>query len=252
MTNQAGTRGIPRLAATLFTAFAVSGCATSGTTANAGDPFEGFNRAVFSFNDKVDEIALKPTATAYRDVVPRFIRTGVGNFFGNIGDVWSTANLLMQGKVEYGANSFMRVAVNSTFGIFGLLDIAGEAGISRRTEDFGQTLGYWGMNSGPYLVIPLFGSSTLRDTAALPVDAAGNLWSYASPEAMRVSGAVVRVVDQRASILGASNLLEEVALDKYQFVRDTYLQRRESQINDGVRGEGGMNPNSQGRGLLLR
>lgn len=226
--------------------------ASPGGEAAAADPFEGFNRAMFAFNDKVDQVALKPTAQVYRDYIPSFVQTGVGNFFGNIGDVWSTANLFLQGKVEHGLNSFMRVAVNTTFGLGGVLDVAGEAGISRRSEDFGQTLGYWGLGSGPYVVLPLFGPSTVRDTAAFPVDAAGNLWSYTSPEAWRIGGSVVRVVDRRAELLGASNLLEDVALDRYQFVRDTYLQRRASQVRDGGSGDDNSDVNSEGRELLIR
>lgn len=213
------------------------GCATVGEPRDPlaegqQDPLEKFNRVMFAVNDTLDENALKPTATAYQRYVPSFVQTGVGNFFGNIGDVWTMANSFMQLKVGDGLEGFMRVAVNSTFGIGGLLDVSGAAGIPKRNEDFGQTMGYWGVPSGPYLVLPLLGPSTIRDTAGLPIDAAGNLWSYTTPEASRIAGTVVRVIDRRAAYLGATNLLEEVALDKYQFVRDSFLQSRESQVND--------------------
>lgn len=237
---------IVRIAVLITGAASAAGCATSAPEA-ANDPLESFNRAMFTFNDKVDQTVLKPTATLYQDYTPSFVQTGIGNFFGNIGDVWSTTNLFLQGKIERGLNGFMRVAVNSTLGLGGVLDWASEAGLTRYSEDFGQTLGRWGVGAGPYIVLPLLGSSTLRDTTALPVDAAGNLWSYVSPEATRIGGAVVRVVDQRAAVLGASNLLEEVALDKYQFVRDTYLQRRQSLIDDGISSD-----DQQGSGMLMR
>lgn len=220
-----------------------------------GDPLEGFNRTMFTFNDKLDQYALKPTATVYQSYVPSFVKMGVGNFFGNIGDVWTMANSFMQLKVGDGLEGFMRVAVNSTFGIGGLLDVSGEAGIPKRNEDFGQTLGYWGVPSGPYLVLPLLGPSTIRDTAGLPVDATGNLWTYINPETARLAGTVVRVVDRRAAYLGATNLMEEVALDKYQFVRDSFLQSREAQVNDRSNRDGDDPENMQegpGLGRFLR
>ena len=216
----------------LSSALLLSGCAT--TSNNANDPFEGFNRAMFQFNDAVDRNALKPAATVYQEVLPSFVQTAIGNFFGNIGDVWTMVNNFLQGKVENGANDFMRVAVNTTLGFGGVLDIASEAGITKHKEDFGQTLGAWGVGSGPYVVLPLFGSSTLRDTAALPVDLAGDLWTYTTPIDVRNTGIVLRLVDQRAEVLDASNLLEDAALDRYTFVRSAYLQRRASMIHDGA------------------
>jgi phospholipid-binding lipoprotein MlaA len=246
------TMKIPaRFAVLTVAVVAATGCATANPD-NASDPLEPFNRAMFTFNDKVDQVVLKPVSTAYQDYVPTFVQTAVGNFFGNIGDVWSTANEFMQGKVHNGLNGFMRVAVNTTLGLGGVLDVAGEAGLGRHNEDFGQTLGYWGVQSGPYIVLPLLGSSTVRDTTALPVDAGGNLWSYVSPNSTRIAGTVVRVVDQRAAVLGASNLLEAIALDKYQFVRDTYLQRRQSLIMDGVSQSDTMGTGQGGGGMLMR
>ena len=212
-------------------AFALTGCAT--TTNNARDPLEGFNRTMFTFNDKVDQVALKPAAKVYRAVLPQFVQTGVGNFFGNLGDVWTGVNNILQGKVGDGVSDFMRFAVNSTLGLAGLLDISSEAGLQKHKEDFGQTLGKWGVQSGPYLVLPLLGSSTIRDTAALPLDFKGDLWSYADPVRLRNSGTAVRLLDARASVLDASDLVEAAALDRYEFVRDAFLQRRESKVNDG-------------------
>jgi len=214
-------------------ALVLSGCASSGANQTPGDPFEGYNRAMFSFNDGVDRAVLKPVATAYKDVTPSFVQTGVSNFFGNIGDVWTMINNFLQGKVENGLNDFMRIALNTTFGFGGVLDIASEAGLQKHNEDFGQTLGTWGVSSGPYVVLPLLGPSTLRDTAGLPADIYGNPWTYVTPVDVRNTGAVVRVVDQRATLLGATNLMEEAALDRYSFMRDAYLQRRQSLVYDG-------------------
>lgn len=210
-------------------AIVLSGCATN----NPRDPFESFNRAMFTFNDKVDQAAVKPAAEVYSNVVPHFVQIGVGNFFGNLGDVWTAINNFLQGKVEHGMSDVMRVAVNSTFGLGGVLDIGSEAGLPKHKEDFGQTLGKWGVKSGPYVVLPLLGSTTLRDTAAMPVDFGADLWSYYTPVHWRNAGSVVRVIDLRASVLDASNLLEEAALDRYVFVRDAYLQRRQSKVYDG-------------------
>jgi phospholipid-binding lipoprotein MlaA len=216
-----------RWAGTLAIAAALGGCATAS---NPRDPFEGFNRAMFTFNDKLDQVALKPAATAYQKVLPSFVQTGIGNFFGNIGDAWTAVNNLLQGKVGDGVTDIMRVAVNSTIGLFGLIDIGSEAGMTKHKQDFGATLGVWGAGSGPYVVLPFFGPSTVRDTAALPVDWEGDLWHHVYPVDIRNSGMVLRVVEQRAAALDASSLVESAALDRYEFVRDGYLQRRESKI----------------------
>ena len=208
---------------------ALSGCATN----NPRDPFEPFNRSMFKFNDAVDQAALKPAATAYKRVLPSFVQTGVNNFFGNLSDVWTGANNLMQGKGEQGMSDLTRVALNSTFGLAGLLDIASEAGLKKHNEDFGQTLGYWGVPSGPYLMLPLLGPSTVRDTSALPLDIYADPWGNVDPTSARAFGTALRVVDQRATILDASNLMEEAALDRYVFIRDGFMQRRQGQIFDG-------------------
>ena len=218
------------LALALAACAMLAGCATPS---NPQDPLEKFNRASFAFNDAVDRAALKPAATAYKKVLPGFAQTGVSNFFGNLSDAWSSVNNLLQGKGEAGMTDFTRFALNSTFGIAGLLDIASEAGLQKHNEDFGQTLGVWGVPSGPFLMLPILGPSTVRDTAALPADMAADIWSYKTPVNWRNIGAGVRVIDKRASLLDASNLFEEAALDRYDFIRDGYMQRRESQVRDG-------------------
>lgn len=213
--------------------FAVmAGCA-SGPGANRADPLEPLNRSVFKFNDAVDTAVLRPVATGYRDVVPSMVRTGVNNFFGNVSDVWSLANNVMQLKVQNSAETFMRLNVNTFFGLGGLLDVASELGIERHREDFGQTLGHFGVPAGPYLVLPLLGPSTLRDTAALPVDRYGDGVSAIQDIAWRNSFYALRVVDGRANLLRVSQMLDDAALDKYSFTRDAFLQRRLSEVYDG-------------------
>jgi len=219
-----------RLCAAAAAVLVLTGCAT---TNNPQDPLEGYNRAVFAVNDAVDRAVLKPVATGYKNVVPGFAQTGVSNFFGNLSDAWSSVNNLLQGKGEQAGTDFGRVALNSTFGVFGLLDIASEAGMQKSDEDFGQTLGKWGVPSGPYLILPLLGPSTVRDTAALPADIGGDIWKYKEPANWRNIGAGIRIVDTRASLLDASGVFEDAALDRYEFLRDGYLQRRQSQVYDG-------------------
>jgi phospholipid-binding lipoprotein MlaA len=218
-----------RSTALLAIALALTGCASLSEK----DPYERYNRTVFDFNDAVDRNALKPAATAYKAVTPSFVQTGISNFFGNLGDVWNSANNLLQGKGEAGMSDFTRVMINTTFGLGGLFDIASEAGLPKHNEDFGQTLGYWGMPSGPYLILPILGPSTLRDTSALPVDIYADPWGYGIDSQTRNIGTAVRVVDQRAALLDASTLLEDAALDRYEFIRDGYLQRRKGQVFDG-------------------
>jgi phospholipid-binding lipoprotein MlaA len=219
-----------RNALTLAVGAAVlSGCATS---ANPRDPFEKFNRAVFNFNDAVDRTALKPAATVYKKATPDFVQTGVNNFFGNLSDLWSSVNNFAQLKGQDGLNDFTRFAVNSTLGLAGVLDIATPAGLRKHNEDLGQTLGYWGVPPGPYLMLPLLGPSTVRDTAVLPGDWWGDGWTHVNDIPWRNSGILLRAVDQRASVLDASNLLEDAALDRYEFIRDGYLQRRSSKVLD--------------------
>lgn len=222
-------RKIPQAMCAIAMATVVTGCAST----NPQDPLEGFNRAMFDFNDTVDKAALKPAAQAYQTVTPSFVQTGIGNFFGNLGDVWTAVNNFLQGKFEDGALDVVRVTANSTLGILGLFDIASDSGVPKHKEDFGQTLARWGVPSGPFVVLPFFGPSTVRDSVALPADLYGNPWNHKDPVRWRNVGTVVRVIDERAALLDASNLLEDAALDRYQFVRDAYMQRRVSQIYDG-------------------
>jgi phospholipid-binding lipoprotein MlaA len=214
---------------TLLLAVSLMGCAS---TRNPHDPLEGFNRRMFQFNDAVDNVAVKPAAVIYRSMTPSFVQTGVGNFFGNLADVPTMVNNVLQGKFENGLTDFMRVALNTTMGLGGVLDIASEAGLQKHREDFGQTFGKWGVPSGPYVVMPIFGPSTMRDTAAMPLDWNADLWVRAHGP-LRSTGAVLRLIDQRAALLDASTLIEEAALDRYEFVRDAYLQRRENHVYDG-------------------
>lgn len=208
------------------------GCAT-GPNANRADPLEPLNRQVWRFNEAVDDAVLRPAATAYRQILPSPVRAGVSNFFGNLSDVWSFINSVAQLKLQYSAETFMRVNVNTFFGLGGLLDIATEAGIDRHHEDFGQTLGRWGMPSGPYVVLPILGPSTLRDTAALPVDWKGDLVGYIDDVPVRNSLYALRAVDVRANLLRVGQLLDDAALDKYSFTRDAFLQRRRNEVYDG-------------------
>jgi phospholipid-binding lipoprotein MlaA len=210
-----------------------SGCAT-GPDANPRDPLEPFNRGVQRFNDAVDEAVLKPVATTYVDVTPSPVRTGVTNFFGNLRDLWSSVNAALQLRPRESAENLMRFGVNTTFGLAGLLDIATEMGIPRTRIDFGQTLGRWGVASGPYLVLPFFGPSSFRDTVGLVVDSNADLVGDVDRVANRNSLYTLRVIDTRAGLLGAGNVLEGAALDKYSFTRDFYLNRRQSQIDEMI------------------
>jgi phospholipid-binding lipoprotein MlaA len=210
----------------------LGGCAT-GPTADKRDPLEPLNRGVYQFNDTVDRAVVKPAATVYRDVLPSPVRTGVTNFFANLQDAWSVVNNTLQLKGEYAGNSLVRFGVNTFLGFGGVLDIASEMQIERHTEDFGQTLGHWGVGAGPYLVLPLLGPSTLRDTAALPVDAQGNLVSGVSDISSRNSLTALGLLNRRARLLDATGILDQVALDPYTFTRDAFLQRRQNDVYDG-------------------
>jgi len=208
----------------------LQGCAT----AQNRDPMESWNRKVFSFNETLDDNVLKPVAKGYNDITPEPIRIGVRNFFGNIGDVWSTANLFFQGRFKDGTLGIIRVSINSTLGLAGLIDLATPMQLERPNEDFGQTLGVWGVKPGAYIVWPLLGPSTLRDSAGLPLDfqfSASSLVANTPRQANQMR--VLSVVSLRAALLGASNLIDDVALDKYAFFRDAYFQRRQNLIYEG-------------------
>jgi len=209
----------------------LGGCA-SVPNPNPLDPWEPMNRGTTQFNEGVDAILLKPVATVYQKHVPPIVRTGVSNFFGNVSDVWSFVNSALQLHLQDAADNFARVQTNTVWGVFGLFDVASDLNIERHREDFGQTLGRWGMGSGPYLVLPLLGPSTLRDTVALPVDWKGDLVNLIDPTSARNATKALRVVHLRASLLRATNVLDEAALDKYSFTRDAHLQRRRALIYD--------------------
>jgi phospholipid-binding lipoprotein MlaA len=209
-----------------------AGCATTGE-GDPRDPLEPLNRKVYRFNEVLDEAVAKPVATAYRDLLHEEIRGRVRNFFSNLGDLWIGANDLLQGKFFDGFESGMRFVFNSTIGLFGLHDVASDMGIEKRNEDFGQTLGRWGVGEGPYLVLPILSSSTLRDAAGTVVDWYGDPVTEFRPIRLRNSTIALRLVNTRADLLDASRILEQAALDKYVFQRDAYLQRRRSLVYDG-------------------
>jgi phospholipid-binding lipoprotein MlaA len=207
------------------------GCAT-GPDANPQDPLEPFNRGVYRLNDALDTAVLKPMATAYQSVTPSPVQTGVNNFFGNLGDLWSAANAAMQLRPREAGENLMRFSVNSVLGLAGVLDIATEAGIPRTRTDFGQTLGRWGTPAGPYLVLPILGPSSVRDGTGVLVDLSVDPVSNLNDVSARNSLTALRVVDTRAGLLRATTLLEEAALDPYSLTRDLYLNRRQGQIDD--------------------
>ena len=212
-------------------ALVLQGCA-SVKTADARDPWESMNRRIYQFNDAVDTVAIKPAAEIYTQVLPSFVRTGIHNFLGNLSDVWSMANSAMQLKGQATAETFMRINVNTFLGLGGLLDVASEMRLEKRKEDFGQTLGYWGVKPGPYLVLPLLGPSTLRDTLATPMDFKGDPSQVFTDEATRNSLSVTRVLDVRSGLLQTVDVIKAASLDPYTFVRDGYLQKRKNDIYD--------------------
>lgn len=216
----------------LLAAAAVSGCAT-GPDADPRDPLEPMNRAVYKFNDTFDDYIAKPVAGAYRDVLHAEIRSRVSNFFSNIQDIFIGVNNVLQGKLQEGVEDWARFAFNSTIGLLGIHDVASDMGIEKHNEDFGQTFGRWGIGSGPYLILPFLGSSTLRDAGGTAVDYYFAPLAEARPIALRNSLYGLYLVNTRAEYLDASNLLEQAALDRYIFQRDAYLQRRRSLIYDG-------------------
>lgn len=218
--------GVLALAALLL-----AGCATGP---NPRDPLEPYNRRVMQFNDDLDQAVLKPVAVAYRDVVPRPVRTGVGNVLGNVTDVWSFFNSVLQLKLRQSAEVGLRVTLNTLFGLGGLLDVATELGLERHSEDFGQTLGRWGVPPGPYVVMPFLGPSTLRDaTATITLDRLMDPLFYIDHQTTRWSVFGLRLVNTRADLLRVSNVLDEVALDRYTFARDAFLQKRSAEIRHG-------------------
>jgi phospholipid-binding lipoprotein MlaA len=210
----------------------LGGCASNG---DPRDPLEPMNRALYSFNEGLDKATLKPLATGYRAAMPTPVQSGVRNFFSNLDDVTVLINDVLQLKVQQGVSDLMRLAFNTTFGFFGFADVASEMGLKKHNEDFGQSLGRWGVGSGAYLVLPFFGSSSLRDGLGMAVD------SHHTDMVMELDHipsrnwtVLTRVVSKRADLLDATAAVEAAALDGYEFTRDFYLERREGLVNDGA------------------
>lgn len=225
--------GIAALAATLL----FVGCTTiqqaRGGPGQKLDPWENWNRKVFAFNEDLDKYVMKPVATAYANVVPQPLRRGVDNFFANAADAWSAVNNVLQGKGQPAFEDVVRFTTNSFFGIAGFFDVASELGIPRHKEDFGQTLGVWGFGAGAYIVWPLLGPSTVRDSIGLPLDISVSPSAVINDGRTQVALTALQLINARANLLGASQVLDDIALDKYTFLRDAYLQRRRSLVFDG-------------------
>lgn len=211
----------------------LSGCATVSETADPGDPWQGFNRKMYAFNDTLDHYVLRPVARAYKDFTPEPVDKGISNIFSNVNDVYVGLNDLLQAKFKQAGSDMGRFLVNSTLGVAGMFDWASGWGMEKHEEDFGQTLGYWGVNQGPYLVLPFFGPRTVRDTGGLVVDTASNPIGLAAPIAAVLPTGTVNTIDQRADLLKASEVVEEAALDPYIFTREAYLQKRRYLVYDG-------------------
>ena len=228
-TRPSNARGAPLAIASL----AVMLFAVAPAGAQVHDPLEPVNRVIFNFNEKADTYVLRPVAQTYVNVVPPLVRTGVSNVFGNISDMFSAINSALQGKREKLGNDLGRVLVNSTFGLGGIFDVAGYAGVEKGNEDFGQTLGYWGLGPGPYLVLPILGPSNVRDTTGIVIQSYLDPVNEVTPDAARYELWGLRAIDTRAGLLGTEDLVSGAALDKYTFIRSAYSQRRRSLIHDG-------------------
>lgn len=226
-----------RVAALAVAVAALAGCTTiresRGGPGQRLDPWEKWNRKVFNFNEDVDKAVLKPVATVYSDVVPQPVRRGVSNFFSNFADAWSAINNMLQGKFEAGFEDATRVGANTLFGLFGILDVASEMGLDHHYEDFGQTLGRYGVGAGAYLVLPILGPSTVRDAAAQPLDRLASPPAFFDGTKTQIGFTLLQIVNTRAGLLGATRVIDDISLDKYTFVRDAYLQRRRSLVFDG-------------------
>jgi phospholipid-binding lipoprotein MlaA len=212
------------------------GCASipAGVEPSPQDPWEPFNRSVFEFNEGLDAYLLKPVVSGYRFVLPELVRDGIYNFFSNYSDIYTALQNLLQGKPDYAFSDLMRVVVNTTFGLGGLIDMATPGGLPKHKEDWGQTFGVWGIPSGPYVVLPFFGPSNVRDTFGTVADLESDyLFSYVKDIGLRNSITGLRVVNARNTYYEAGDLLDGAAIDKYSFMRDAYIQRRAYQINEG-------------------
>ena len=206
----------------------------AGVEPSPNDPWEPFNRSVFEFNENLDAYFLKPVVTGYRFVLPEFVRDGIYNFFSNYNDIYTALNNLLQGKPSDAFSDLMRVVVNTTFGLGGFIDMATPGGLEKHKEDWGQTFGVWGVPSGPYVVLPFFGPSSVRDTFGTAADLETDyFFKYIPDVGLRNSVTGLRVVNARNTYYEAGDLLNGAAIDKYSFLRDAYIQRREYQINEG-------------------
>ena len=210
--------------------FLLSSCSTTGSSKN--DPLEPMNRAIFQFNEVVDDNIFEPVAKTYKYVTPDPVETGVSNFFSNIGEVSTIANDVFQFKFKQAGYDFLRFSINTTIGVFGIFDVASSVGLNKNKEDFGQTLGYWGIPQGPYLVLPFFGASTFRDAPGLYADMqVSPIQQLDNEEAITLNA--LNAISTRARLLRATKILDTAAKDKYIFIRESYLQKRESMVNDG-------------------
>tara|TARA_R110001599_G_scaffold8264_1_gene40169 strand:+ start:541 stop:1380 length:840 start_codon:yes stop_codon:yes gene_type:complete len=227
------SKGLPLLLVALL---ASGGCASTRTAENTNpdDPWEGFNRKVFAFNDVLDRYALKPVARGYRTITPDPVETGVGNFFSNLGEIRTALNSVLQGKPANAGLATSRFLINSTVGIGGLLDYATLMEITADNEDFGQTLAVWGWDDSRYLVLPFLGPSTLRDTTGLPADIAAYPVTYVEDDTVRISLTALNLIDTRAGLLDQEELIRG---DRYRFIRDAYLQSRQFEVTDGELGD---------------
>ena len=225
---------ILKLFITILVIFQITGCATQANK----DPLENFNRAVYKFNDAADNAIIKPVAKGYKSVAPKFVVKGINNFFNNLRDIVTIINDLLQMKVKHAANDTGRVLVNSTIGILGFVDVHSINGGERRKEDFGQTLGHWGLGQGAYIVLPFLGPSTTRDAVGLITDTlAFDPISYMNNVRARNQVRILQFVDARTELLNASSIIDEASLDPYAFQRDAYLQYREALVNDNPSGD---------------
>ena len=236
MTARLASLLVRALAAGLL-GLALVGCTTiqaaRGGPGQRLDPWENWNRKVFNFNEDIDQVVLKPVATAYTEVVPQVVRRSVGNFFNNFADAWSAVNNVLQGKFEAAIEDATRVSTNTLFGLFGALDVASEMGLEHHYEDFGQTMGRYGIGAGAYIVLPLLGPSTVRDAAAIPLDRLATPPAFFDGTGTQVGLTILQAINTRAALLGATRVIDDIALDKYTFIRDAYLQRRRSLVFDG-------------------
>ncbi len=208
----------------------LAGCAT----VHNPDPLESLNRKTFALNEHVDRAVLAPVARTYARVVPAPVRTGVGNVFSNTKDLWSAVNLGLQGRPVEGASDVLRFGTNTVLGVLGIFDVASKFGLEKHGEDFGQTLGVWGVGSGAYLVLPLLGPSSLREAASFPIDSLGTVSLSGSDVALGNTLTALKLTDGRATLLPVTDMVDQVALDKYSFVRDAWLQRRQNLVENNL------------------